>query len=161
MESFVVDPEPDIECRNRFKEILSEQESNKDLFRSSVRRRLHEVANSFISRINQMEHIYGVAITEAPIADEELEEFLALQRASVNHILFILREYEEGYQAYREQIKIEEAARRFEEFLSQVPKHPTPLKRDLLCAKCRKRERHFNEYCKRCVPEELRPKGKV
>lgn len=32
---------------------------------------------------------------------------------------------------------------------------------ETLCIICQKRPRHFDEYCKRCVPENLRPKGKV
>lgn len=30
-----------------------------------------------------------------------------------------------------------------------------------LCVKCGKRPRHFNEWCKRCVPASERPRGKV
>ena len=30
-----------------------------------------------------------------------------------------------------------------------------------LCIVCQKRPRHFEDYCKRCVPEDLRPTGKI
>lgn len=32
---------------------------------------------------------------------------------------------------------------------------------EVMCIECGKRPRHFGDYCKRCVPDELRPTGKV
>jgi len=32
---------------------------------------------------------------------------------------------------------------------------------ETLCIVCQKRPRHFGDYCKRCVPESERPRGKV
>lgn len=82
----------------------------------------------------------------------QVEPYLILMQ--IQAIFDAIQKIKERQQMHEREKRLEQKQlqREWEEH-NQIDEH--------LCIVCQKRPRHFEDYCKRCVPENLRPKGKI
>jgi hypothetical protein len=88
---------------------------------------------------------------------KELPDLSEEELASINEWDILATSVEKARKIVEHELR--EVARQAK--LAQNREEPTQEVEAPKCIVCGKRERHFGDYCKRCVPDELRPKGKV